>query len=431
MVRRAALSVGLLLAAGSAWGGERDVWVLPTAISPESADTDVDLKSLAAQLDTVWPSALRDFGLDPFTTDAPVPHNEATWLLAAQHDGVLVPSLEHSAEGIVLRLVLAPYGRQTLHVTRAAINPAEPALVELKALTELRRLIEPSLRAATLPAATTPGAWAPEPSAGRSAGRAVLAIHGAALGGYVGFALQRAAGSQDARLTIPLTAVGAGIGLGASVVIADEWDITVGRAWYLSAGLGWPALGTWLLADGFGWGQRGNRYGYPLLGAGAGLGLSVAALSLGPVNGSGSLWAHSSAGLGVLAGGLAEMLVRGDADRTPRRGAGLGALAGVVAGGILAYCPQMPNSSDLLFVDLGSVLGGLVGAAVATPALLQESNRNGDRIWAASALAGMGLGAVAGAWLPARSRPPSSTEPTRLVPAPVGSGLGAVMVGAW
>ena len=83
-------------------------------------------------------------------------------------------------------------------------------------------------------------------------GRPVLALNAAVLGGYVGFTIQKASGSADARLVYPLVALGTGLGLGASLLVADEWNITSGDAWYLAAGMWWPAASGFLLAEGYG-----------------------------------------------------------------------------------------------------------------------------------------------------------------------------------
>src|SRR5690606_24820344 len=66
-------------------------------------------------------------------------------------------------------------------------------------------------------------------------GRAVLALNSAVVGGYIGYSLQRSSGSDDPRLTYPLIALGTGIGLGGSLIVADEWDVGLGDAWCLSA----------------------------------------------------------------------------------------------------------------------------------------------------------------------------------------------------
>lgn len=224
----------------------------------------------------------------------------------------------------------------------------------------------------------------------------VLALHAAALGGYLGFALQRASGSNDARLTYPLAALGAAVGVGAAVIVADEWDIDVSRAWFLGAAIVWPGIGTQLLVDADGPESPGRRYLLGVLGSVGGLTLATAGLALGEVSEGGAALTHSGAVMGLLLGGLSEMTVRGDAQLTPRRGMGIGALGGVLVAGTLATQLDVPSSTDMLAIDLSALLGGLTGAALGTPVLVsQDESPARDRIW----LSGIMLGTVAGAAL--------------------------------
>ncbi len=147
---------------------------------------------------------------------------------------------------------------------------------------------------------------APEPvldsDAPRSQGRAVLALNSAVIGGYVGFSLQHASGSEDSRLTYPLVALGTGIGLGASMLVADEWDVTLGDAWFLSAGAWWPIASGVLLAKSYDV-QDQDRYVYGLVAASVGVSLSAAALSFRPMSEGGAVLAHSGGAAGTLIGG--------------------------------------------------------------------------------------------------------------------------------
>jgi len=226
-----------------------------------------------------------------------------------------------------------------------------------------------------------------------SAGRAVLALNAAVLGGYVGFSLQKASGADDERLIYPLAALGAGIGLGASLLVAEEWDIGVGDAWYLSAGIWWPAAGGLLLAQSYDV-EEEDRYIYGIIGASAGLSLATAALAVnGRMSEGGATIAHSGGAFGLALGGLGELLVRGETDTTPTRGLGYGAIAGVITGGALATQLDLPTSRVLL-VDLGASLGALGGAAAASPLLLveEESDPTRTRLW----LSAIGVGTLAG-----------------------------------
>src|SRR5690606_18159659 len=131
-----------------------------------------------------------------------------------------------------------------------------------------------------------------------SEGRVVLALHAAALGGYLGFSLQRASGSDDARLTYPLAALGAAAGVGAAVIVADEWDITVARAWFLGASMVWPGVATLSIVNGDGPESPGRRHLLGILGSVGGLTLATAGLALGDVTEGGAALTHSGAAMG-------------------------------------------------------------------------------------------------------------------------------------
>jgi hypothetical protein len=117
----------------------------------------------------------------------------------------------------------------------------------------------------------------------RSAGRAALVLNTALIGGYAGYAIQRAGGSNDARLTYPLLALGTGIGIGAGMVVADEWDVSAGDAWYLSAGAVWPTLSALFLATGYDSRPEDARFMIGLGGTVSGVTLATLVLSSGHV----------------------------------------------------------------------------------------------------------------------------------------------------
>jgi hypothetical protein len=238
----------------------------------------------------------------------------------------------------------------------------------------------------------------------RSEGRAVLALNSAAFGAYIGFALQRAGGSDDPRLTYPLIALGTGVGLGASMIIADEWDVGVGDAWYVSAGTWWPGLAGLLLASSYGKDDAGRL----IIGLGSavgGVGLATVSLMFGDMNDGGAVMAHSGGALGLLLGGVGQLIVDGKADHTPTRGMGYGAAAGVLAAGTVARFIPEPTASRILLVDLGAGLGGLTGAALASPLIFGDPNEKQNRIWLSSIAVGMIGGGTAG-YLITRPSPP-------------------------
>jgi len=373
---------------------ERHVWVLPTAVREVASGTPVDLQPLAHRLDAVLEEAVRDFGMTPLLGQPAIGQRDETSLTElAQQASVLSPELGLRGSDLELRLVLVPRTSNVLLVRAQLVDPGD---VEVRSLGMLRELLEPSTARAREdcpPASEAMSAESLEPSA-RSEGRVVLALHAAALGGYLGFALQRASGSDDARLTYPLAALGAAVGVGSAVIVADEWDIDIGRAWFLGAAMVWPAVGTLLLVDPDGPSSPGRRYLLGVLGSVGGLTLATAGLVLGDVNEGGAALTHSGAVFGLLMGGLTEMTIAGDAQLTPRTGMGVGTLSGVLVAGALATQFEGPSATDMLAIDLSALLGGLTGAALGTPVLVsQDQSPTRDRIW----LSGIMLGTVAGA----------------------------------
>lgn len=372
---------------------ERHVWVLPTAVREVVSGTPIDLAPLARRLDAVLEEAVRDFGMTPLLGQPAIgQRDEPSLTELARQAAVLSPELGLRGSDLELRLVLVP---RTSNVLLVRAQLVEPGDVEVRSIGMLRELLEPTsgVREDCPPVTEASAAESLQPSA-RSEGRVVLALHAAALGGYLGFALQRASGSDDVRLTYPLAALGAAVGVGSAVIVADEWDIDIGRAWFLGAAMVWPAVGTLLLVHPDGPSSPGRRYLLGVLGSVGGLTLATAGLVLGDVHEGGAALTHSGAAFGLLMGGLAEMTIAGDAQLTPRTGMGFGTLGGVVVAGALATQFEGPSATDMLAIDLSALLGGLTGAALGTPVLVsQDQSPTRDRIW----LSGIMLGTVAGA----------------------------------
>jgi hypothetical protein len=211
------------------------------------------------------------------------------------------------------------------------------------------------------------------------------------LGGYIGFSLQRAGGSDDARLTYPLIALGAGLGLGGSMIVADEWDVGVGDAWYLSAGMWWPAVGALLIAKDE---SEQNRYLYGTAAALGGLSLATLSLTFGPMGEGDALLAHSGGAYGLLLGGLIDLTVQGKTDGQPTTGMGIGTISGVLVTGTLARLTEGQAASRILLIDLAAGLGALTGAALASPLVFGDDvTATQNRIW----LSSIALGTVVGA----------------------------------
>lgn len=427
---RCAALCWVLTWAAPVFAGPHDVRLLPTEIVPSHDGAQVELAPVAQRLEGALRDALLDFGLNPLDPlpEAPARDEEALVDLA-QQSWVVSPELRVEGSELWLRLRVVA---QSSAIVLARVQRLDSAQLEVRSLGMLRELLE---QPAALPGEAAPVAEAPvaaEPRR-RSTGRAVLALHTAALGGYLGYSLQRASGSDDARLTYPLAALGAGIGLGSAVIVTDEWDINLGRAWFLGAAMLWPTIGISLATEGKG----SDRRLLGVVGAVGGLTLATAGLALGRVDDGGAAFTHSGAVLGLVLGGLGEMAVEGDAQAKPTRGIGYGIVAGVTVAGALATQLHTPVPTDLLTIDLSALLGGLGGAALGTPLLVsQERSVRRDRVWLSGVMLGTVVGAGVGYWITrdeASARPPDTAFASSLrleLGSPL-TPLGLALSGQW
>jgi hypothetical protein len=315
--------------------------------------------------------------------------------------GVLIsPSLEVFPGGDVeIRLLLADARSRALRlrVERVARDdlPVRAVVMLRDLVTELRA--SGSLEAAPFELDRKPprGVLA---TPARSAGRATLAINATAWGGLVGFSIQRASGSDDPRLLYPLLAVGAGIGLGGAIIVAEEWDVGVGDAWYIVSGAWWPTLSAHLIYEGRFGDLTGNtdlgdeRWAFGLIGSTTGIALATLGLTLRGMSEGGALLAHSGGGLGLVLGGLTELAVRGDIYRVPFAGMGYGAGLGWLATAAVATWVRV-SPSRVLSIDLGGIVGGLGGAALASPLLFDAPTPDQQRAWLGITAGGSLLGA--------------------------------------
>lgn len=253
-----------------------------------------------------------------------------------------------------------------------------------------------------------------------SEGKATLATTGAALGGYFGFALESAGGDIDTRLVYPLVALGAGVGLASALIVAEEWPLTRPEAWYISGGGIWLTVAGVLIASEQDLKHRTDRYPYGLIGTAAGLGISGYVVSQRSVSEAEAVFSQSGALFGAIAGGFVQELADPAHGRFPRLGIGVGAGGGWLLAS-LGTARLMPglSSSRVLFADLGGFLGALVGAAAASPAVVNQGPpRAGDRrAFVGASLGGLVLGSVVGYWLGGSADVPSSPE------VPDGAGL--------
>ncbi|HEX2674744.1 MAG TPA: hypothetical protein VHM25_27900 [Polyangiaceae bacterium] len=419
----AAFGTALLasLASRGALAAANEAILLPTAVPTKAepalpAEDAEQLSKVARQLDAILSEAVQDLGLTLTvsnrtrvlpTDDALVERARDSWLIS--------PRVSLEGSGVRLRIVAVAPGENVL---RERSQHVDAQTLEIRANLMMRDVVH-SAHPTPENGPTAPAASAPERTveseAPRSQGRAVLALNAAVVGGYVGFSLQRASGSSDPRLTYPLVALGTGIGLGASMLVADEWDVTLGDAWFLSAGAWWPIASGVLIAKSYDV-QKEDLYVYGLVAASAGVSLSVAALSSKPMSEGGALLAHSGGAAGTLLGGLTQMAVEGKTDFTPERGMGYGAGIGVLTAGALATQVKV-TSSRMLLIDLAASLGALTGAAAASPLLLVDESEDPtrNRVWLASIAAGTVVGGAIG-WFSTRGAPVKDDKPLRAMP---------------
>lgn len=396
-----------------AHAGQDDVVLLPTVVPlgapeeipelkrPEPED-ETPLAQWARRLDGIITEAVQDLGLQldvsnriaisarTLSEDALIERAADAWVIS--------PRLEAAGDRLRVRIVAVAPGSRVLLVRSMELQTRE---VAIKALVMTRDVVQAGRHAPDETNPDRPPAPSePEPKRfathARSQGRAVLALNAAAFGGYVGFTLQHASGSDDDRLTYPLIALGTGIGLGGSMIVADEWDVGLGDAWFLSAGAWWPGAAGFLLADGYGVEPEEDRHVYALLGVATGVTLATTALTFKGMGEGGATLTHSGGAFGLLLGGLAQIAVDGDTDTTPTLGMGYGTGVGVVLAGVTATQLQV-NGSRVLLVDLGAGLGGLAGAAAASPLVFgDEPTEAKNRIWVGSVAAGVVAGGTIG-----------------------------------
>ena len=397
MVCRAARAVlAALTVTAGAQAGPSDVIALPAApVQAQPPDATVD--ALLPRLDSLVSEAIQDLGLTLALEPRgarDVPSDEEL-LERAKEAWVVLPTLERQGRSLRVRIVAIRPGTQVM-LTRSELSSQEDldvrVAVMMRDLVQWRRDEPPAAAPAEAPLE------APDPSEPRSNGRAVLALNAAVFGGYVGYSIQAASGSSDDRLVYPLVALGTGVGLGASMLVADEWNISVGGAWFLSGGLWWPTSSGLLLSAYYDVPGE-DRYVYGVVAGTGGVALAVAAMSLSRITEGDAALAHSGGVIGMGLGGLTQLFVKGSTSETPIGGMGYGAALGTLGAGVLATQIDV-RASRVLLIDLGATLGALTGAAAASPLLLvnEAESKPRTRLWLGSIFAGSLLGAGVGWW---------------------------------
>jgi len=324
--------------------------------------------------------------------------SEKTLLEQSKRSSVwyLAPRIEVDGGGIMVRLMLIPPGGGYAVVRTETVMPEE---FQLRVVIMLRDVVNAGKREPVADASSTGqsqsrnqgGGFA---SHGHSEGRALLALHAAAFGAYLGYSVQRFAGSDDVRLTYPLVAIGTGAGLGGSLIIAQEWDIGTGDAWYMSAGMVWPTFGSLMLAMGHDVEPESDRHVWGLAGGFAGIAMASFALSFAGMSSGGAAVAHSGGLLGTAFGAGTEIAIRGRTGSTPHYGLGIGALGGVVIGGIWGRWVE-ESPSRTVMIDIGAGVGGVAFAALGSPLLITDLTEGRQRAWVILTMSGAVAGATA------------------------------------
>lgn len=411
--------------------------LLPTVLDDGTrrrpAPEETELRALTQSLDDLLSDTARDLGLSPDGASVdPTSITESDLLDLAKKTGrILIATTVRAGAGadVELRISLASPSHRAI-LTRTERFARDE--LDVRAVVMLRDVVtEVGAREKVKPIAPVVPPLPPQMAvAARSEGRTVLVVNAIVFGGMAGFSIERASGSNDPRLLYPLLAVGAGVGLGASLLVAGEWDVGTGDAWFLSSGALWPTAAAHLIYEGrFGGasghpGPEGDRWAFGLVGGTAGVTLATLSLALGDMGSGGAVLAHSGGGLGLALGALSEWLVRGDSREVPFAGMGYGAALGWLAAAGAATTRVYLSPVRVLSIDLGAVLGGLAGAALASPLVFDGPTSTQTRGWVAAIGGGGLVGTGVAAWLTRGVGSSKGVAPsiklaggTRLVPA--------------
>jgi hypothetical protein len=438
-----ALALTLLLtsaAASAEGGGPIVVWPTLTPAGDDASPVplhrptvaDHALEARAQELDATLRDAAADLGFTLDVADpgpAPGRARDADILERAKGRGaatgtwVVSARLEPaSGDSFVERILAVPPNGRELRVRVETVKDAD---VSVRGLVMLRDLLSPAAAAQAdaterererVDTSARAGIMGPL----RSPGRAVLAVNSALFGGYVAFSIQRASGSDDPRVLYPLLALGTGIGLGGALLIAEEWDVSTGDAWYLAAGAWWGAASGVFIANGLHVQPFTDRYSWGIGTGLAGVGLATFALTRTKMDEGDAILTHSGAALGLLAGSVVELLYRGTTTVTPYTGAGYGAAVGLLGAGAMAVGVQA-SPSRVLLVDLGAGLGALAGAAVGSPLVFENTTPGNTRGFLATTLGGTAAGGALAWWLTRDAK--KTKAPAILVPGAPTAGI--------
>jgi hypothetical protein len=378
-----------------------------TARGPRPAEVAEErrLDELTSTLRDAAPELGYEVELTP--PEPPLPEDDAELLEFAERDHVtyVVSALEQRGSGYRLRVAVASPGRAELRVRYADVAANDVPAKGLVLLRALLRQAEREVRALPVPTEAvvpkSPVATASE----LRVGRAILATNAGVLGALTGFSVQRASGSDDPRVLFPLLALGAGAGLAGGLVVADEFELDANQALFLASGAWWGVGAGLLVANGRDVTPFSDRYLWGIGGGVAGAALSAAWSARRRMDSGGLVLENSGAVFGMALGGLSESFVRANTTDPPRTGGGIGAMAGLALAAGTASFVRVPTGRILL-VDLGGAVGGLAGAAIASPLVFQNVTDAKARGFFAAAAGGVVAGGALTWWLTRRERVP-------------------------
>lgn len=371
---------------------------------------DGELGQRARELDLQLEDAAQDLGLSVRIANrgevmpAEATEGRLSERAVRDHQWQISPRLEEYGSKLILRIVVVPPGSRTAFVRVEQVDPENLLVRAGVMLRDLVRAAQGQPPRATPLQPSEGSAWVGVEPRVRSEGRATLAVNAALLGGFVGYALQKSSGSDDVRITYPLLALGAGIGVGGSLIAAEEWDVRLSDAWFLSGAAVSPALGGLMIARGREVEPASDRWAWGIAGGLGGIVLGATALSFGHVSDAGGAFPYSGGLIGAGYGGAIDMLIRGTTDTTPYEGMGYGAIAGALAGGLIGMRVRGPGSR-VFMVDVGVALGGLSAAAASSPLLFGDRTEGRDRAFLGVTMAGgIAGGAIAYMWTASRPK---------------------------
>lgn len=335
---------------------------------------------------------------------------------ASQGVWVISPRLEwNGGDSYVLRIFAVPPKSATMLVRVEKIDGLH---VSARAIVMLRDFVQMKLGAPPTPTTAENAEPRPEDEKTRSRGRALLAASTTVFGLYGAYSIYKSSNNDDPRLLYPLLALGSGIGIGASLLAADEWDVTPAAAWTVAGGTWWGVLSGVEIATGRNVQPSDDRFGWGFAGGLIGTTVTVGALAFQRFDDGDAALVHSGAAFGTFTGGIIEGIYCGrvggcpEHGDTPSTGLGYGAAAGLVGGGILATLLDT-SAQRVFFVDLGAGLGALAGASAASPLVFKEKTEAKQRGFLVAVLGGTAVGGTI-AWLVTREKtaPPAATAKT-------------------